>query len=167
MEPTTNGIKTWQWVVTIIVIIVLIIVGISVFGNKSTPTPSGEQLSNENVSNTGSINRIVMSDQYPGNVVYISSVQLSQPGWVAIAKDNGGQPGSIIGSAYFDKGINPGKVTLSESTVEGGTYYAIIYTDDGDRKFDVAKDQPLKDMNGNTIMKVFHASASASMELKG
>ena len=169
MNPNQGGIKTWQWVVTAIVIIVLIIVGIMVFGNKSSQTPADQTGATGTSTNTpgGAVNRIVMSDQYPGNVVYLSSVQLAQPGWVVIQSDNNGQPGAIIGSAHFDTGINPGQVTLSSPTVEGGTYYAVIYTDDGSGAFNPNVDKPLTDANGNIIMQIFHASASVGAGLKG
>lgn len=167
MQPTESGVKTWQWVVTVIVIIALIVIGISVFGGKSTQAPTDESDTSGTTSST-EVNRIVMSDQFPGNVVYVSSVQLAKGGWVVIHKDNAGKPGDVIGSAYYPAGINPGgKITLTASTVEGGVYYAMLHSDDGDKKFDIAKDLPLKDSKGNIIMKLFRASASVSAGIKG
>lgn len=169
MEPNNNGIQAWQWIVTIIVIIVLIVIGVFVFRGKNTATPADDNTgttTSDNTNTTGT-NRIVMSDQYPGNVVNLSSVQLDAPGWVVIQGDNAGQPGAILGETYFAAGINPGKVTLTKPTVEGGTYYAVIYTDDGDQKFDATKDMPLKDTNGNIILRVFHASSSVDAGMKG
>jgi hypothetical protein len=168
MEPE-QGVKTWQWVVTAIVIIVLIIVGIIVFGGKKgTPAeePSTSPTATEPANAVG-VNRISMTDQYPGNVVYLSSVQVAQPSWVVVQKDANGVPGAIIGSAHFDTGINPGKITLTQPTLEGGTYYAVIYTDDGSGTFSAATDQPLKDANGNVIMQTFRASSSVGAGLKG
>lgn len=170
MNPEPNGIKTWQWVTTVIVIIVLIIIGIWVFGGKSSPAPvdNGMAANNSAATTPGAINRIVMSDQYPGNVVYISSVQLANPGWVVIQADNSGQPGAIIGETYLDSGINPAKVTLSEPMVDGGTYYAVLYDDtNGTQTFDANADKPLTDTNGNVIMKVFHGSSAVSSQTKG
>ncbi len=168
MEPQQSGIKTWQWVVTVIVIIALIVIGILVFGNKkSAPSTTGETATTTETATTGAINSIIMSDQFPGNVVYLSSVQSNQPVWVAIHKDKAGQPGDIIGYAHFDAGVNPGKITLSESTVDGMTYYAMMHSDNGDATFDATKDAPLTDSNGNIIMRVFKASAAANAEIKG
>lgn len=168
MQPETSGIKTWQWVVTAIVIVVLIVIGIMVFGGKGAQAPA---TSNETpattTNNNPSASGIVMSDQYPGNVVYVSSVQTSAPGWVAIRKDNAGQPGDIIGETYVGTGISPVKVTLSQPLIDGGTYYAVLHSDNGDKKFDAATDLPMKDANGNVILKVFHASVSAGASLKG
>ncbi|MEN9524518.1 MAG: hypothetical protein RL536_587 [Candidatus Parcubacteria bacterium] len=168
MEPT-GGIKAWQWVVTIIVIIVLIIIGVMVFGNKKTDTTMTEENTPSETDVTSAEgNRVVISDQFPGNVVFVSSVSLANGGWVEIHKDNNGTPGAYIGSMYYDSGTNPGgKITLSASTVEGGTYYAMLHSDDGDKKFDATKDLPLKDSRGNIIMKLFHATAAAGAGIKG
>jgi hypothetical protein len=165
-----NGVKTWQWVVTVVVIIVLIIIGIWVFGRKGTPATTEAPVSTntETPSTVGATNRIVMPDMvYPGNVVYLNSAQFENPGWVVVKADNSGVPGKVLGETYFTSGINPGKITLSSPMIDGGTYYAVMYSDNGDQKFDPATDQPLTDANGNVIMKVFHASASASTEVKG
>jgi len=167
MEPQT-GIKTWQWVVTVIVIIVLIIIGIMVFGGKKTPEPALTAPTDTTTPDTSAqANRIIMSDQYPGNVVYLSSVQLANPGWVVIQADKAGQPGAIIGSSYMNAGIAPGKVTVSTPIVDGGTYYAVLYSDNGDKIFNAATDLPLRDANGSIILKVFHGSSTVGAEIKG
>ena len=105
MQPTESGIKTWQWVVTVIVIIVLIIIGVMVFGNKGSQAPAttAPVSTATSTSQSGSVNRIVMADQYPGNVAYISSVQLQNGGWVVIKNDNNGQPGDVIGMFVRDE----------------------------------------------------------------
>ncbi len=166
MEPQ-SGIKAWQWIVTVIVIIILIIIGVLVFGGDKTDTTAIDNPGTTVPTSTTGVNRIVMSDQYPGNIVYLSSVQFEKGGWVVIHANNAGQPGAIIGQTYFEKGINPGRITLTKATVEGGTYYAMLHSDDGDKKFDVAKDLPLKDSNGSIIMKIFRAAASVGAEIKG
>jgi hypothetical protein len=166
MEPQ-SGVKIWQWVVTVIVIIALIVIGIMVFSkDKGTETPA-DTTNTTPTTAVSSVNRVVMSDQYPGNLVYLSSVQFEKGGWVVIHADNKGQPGAVIGKTYFDKGINPGRVTLTTATIEGGTYYAMLHSDDGDKKFDAVKDLPLKDSNNNIIMKIFRAAASVGNEIKG
>ncbi len=167
MEPQ-QGIKTWQWVVTVIVIIALIVIGILVFGNKkSSPSTTDNTATTTNTTATTGTNSIVISDQFPGNVIYISSVQAAQPVWIAIHKDNNGQPGAIIGTTHFDAGINPGKVTLSESTIDGRTYYAMMHSDDGTGTFSSTADAPLMDANGNVIMRPFKASSAANAQIKG
>jgi hypothetical protein len=162
-----SGIQTWQWVVTVIVIIILIVVGVMVFGGKDTAPVTTDDDTTPAVTDTTAVNRIVMSDQYPGNVVYLSSVQVSAPSWVVIHADSNGTPGKVLGQAKFDAGINPGKITLTQPMVDGATYYAIIYTDIAGSAFDVTKNAPLKDSKGQVIMKIFKASASVGADFKG
>lgn len=164
----SSGIKAWQWVVTIIVIIVLIIIGVMVFGDKSDDTATTDDTTTTTDDATiNEVNRVVIGDQFPGNVVFLQSVQLANGGWVAIHKDNAGKPGAVIGSMYFDKGINTGKITLTQSTVDGGIYYAMLHTDDGDKVFSETKDEPLKDSKGAVIMRIFRASAEVTAGIKG
>jgi hypothetical protein len=167
MEPN-NGIKTWQWVVTVIVIIILIVIGVMVANNKgdetNTNTPEETPVVTEE---TGSGYRLVVTDQNPGNVVYLSSVEVATTSWVAIQADNAGLPGKVLGSAKFNTGINPGKITLSSSMVNGGTYYAVVYPYNGEKTLDASKTSPLKDSKGNVIMKVFKASSTAGVDFKG
>lgn len=166
-EPT-SGIKTWQWVVTVIVIIVLIVIGVMVFGNKGSQAPASTETSTTvPTGQTGAVNRIVMADQYPGNVVYLSSVQLQNGGWVVIKSDNAGQPGDTIGETYSASGINPVKVTLTSPMIDGGTYYAILYTGNNAAAFSATAEQALTDSTGAVIMHVFHASTTADQSLKG
>ncbi|HEY4494705.1 MAG TPA: hypothetical protein VJC02_01220 [Candidatus Paceibacterota bacterium] len=162
-----QGIKAWQWVVTVIVIIIVIVLGYYMFkGDGATVDTDNVSTTTDSTITTSSTNRVNVADQYPGNVVYVTSVQFENAGWVSIHKDNAGKPGVVIGSTYFEAGTNPGKVNLSESTVNDGTYYAMLHSDDGDKKFDETKDIPLKDNSGNIIMKVFRATTNIT-EIKG
>lgn len=164
MEPN-QGIKTWQWVVTVIVIIVLIILGYYLFRGDRASAPETETPDTEQVSSSD-VNRVVVSDQYPGDVVYITSAQFENPGFVVIRENNNGNPGAIIGQAYFGEGINPGRITLVKETEEGKLYYAVLYSDNGDEQFNVATDLPLKDVQGNTILRTFRVTSTAT-EIKG
>lgn len=162
-----EGIKAWQWIVTVIVIIILIVLGYYMFKGNSTPATTDSSPSTSPMDvNSNEVNRVVVSDQYPGNIVYISSAQLANPGWVVIHKDNNGKPGDVIGYTYFDKGINPGKITLTQNTVDGQVYYAMLHMDDGDKKFDATKDLAVKDSTGNDVMKIFRATSNVT-EVKG
>ncbi|MDP3962424.1 MAG: hypothetical protein Q8Q03_00950 [bacterium] len=169
MEPN-EGIKAWQWVVTVIVIIILIVLGYYMFrGDNNTSDVPDTNLSATSTpaADANEVNRVVVADQYPGNIAYVSSVQLANPGFVVIHKDDNGKPGAVIGSAYFEKGINPGRINLTERTVDGGIYYAVLHADiNGNKVFDPATDLPLKDSKGNEIMKVFRATSNVT-EVKG
>ncbi len=171
MQPdNSSGIKPWQWVVTIIVIVIIVILGYWLFsknGSSSNQASQSESTPSATAPASTEANSIVVTDQYPGNVVYISSVRLASPGFVVIQSDNGGTPGAVIGTQYFDAGINPGKVTLSSPTVDGGLYYASLYLDSaGNQKFDITKDSLINDSHGSPITETFHALANVP-ETKG
>ncbi|MDE2188819.1 MAG: hypothetical protein KGJ35_03810 [Patescibacteria group bacterium] len=170
MQPENQGMKGWQWAVTIIVIIIIIALGYWLFSRSGSNT-STNNTSTEVSSSTAPVateaNSLVVTDQYPGNVVYVSSVRLAQPGFVAIQKNNNGTPGAVIGSQYFPAGINPGKINLTAATLDGGTYYASLYSDNlGNQKFDATKDMVINDSHGNPIVETFHA-LSTIPETKG
>ncbi len=167
-NQNANGIKPWQWTVTAIVIIILVIIGVMVFSKKGVEAPvtGTDNQTASTTSNTA--NRIVMTDQNPGNVAFVSSVQVANSGWVVIQTSKAGKLGDVIGSTHVDAGINPGvKITLSQPMVDGGTYYAVLYSDNGSGKFDLVADKPLTNSNGDIIMSTFKAYASASSEIKG
>ncbi|MCX6716868.1 MAG: hypothetical protein NTV72_03015 [Candidatus Taylorbacteria bacterium] len=168
MEPSTSGMKPWQLGVTVLVIVIVLgIIGYFIF--KSPSTPSGETPSTNVAVNqpANGQNRILVSDQYPGDKVYITTVQIAKPGFVVINKNNDGAPGAVIGSKWFDAGTTAGQVTLSEKTVNGGTYYAVLHDDVvGDQKYDDAKDSALRDDAGKIIMQSFKVSDTIT-ESKG
>jgi hypothetical protein len=171
MQPeNTSGIKPWQWIVTIIVIIIIVILGYWLFSKNGSSTPNQPTTSTVNTPTTPvstEANSVVVTDQYPGNVVYISSVRLANPGFVVIQKNNGGTPGAVIGTQYFAAGINPGKITLTSPTVDGGLYYASLYSDSvSNQKFDITKDSLIQDSHGTSIIETFHALANVP-ETKG
>ncbi|MES2470658.1 MAG: hypothetical protein V4526_00260 [Patescibacteria group bacterium] len=158
MNPN-SGIRPWQWIVGVIVIIAIIIFIIVTWGKNKTQdvTP--------NTANNGSqifSQRIVIADQFPGNIVYLTSVEAAEPSFVAIYADNGGQPGALLGSTAFSSGINPGKVNLTQSTLDGRTYYAVLYKDNGDQVFNPSTDTVVKDAQGNDVIKSFKADSNLS-----
>jgi len=172
MQPdNTSGIKPWQWVVTIIVIIIIVILGYWLFSKNGSSTPSPSTTTGTVTTPTTpastEANSVVVTDQYPGNVVWVSSVRLAKPGFVVIQKNNGGTPGAVIGTQYFAAGINPGKITLTSPTVDGGLYYASLYSDSvSNQKFDITKDTLVQDSHGTAIIETFHALANVP-ETKG
>jgi hypothetical protein len=170
MQPENSGIKPWQWVTTVIIIIVVVILGYWLFSNSGSN--AGNQSAATGAASTTApasteANSLVVTDQYPGNVVYVSSVRLAAPGFVVIQSDSAGTPGKVIGMQYFAAGINPGKITLTSPTVDGGLYYASLYSDTvGNQSFDMTKDSLIVDSHGTSITETFHALANVP-ETKG
>jgi len=159
-EYNNSGIKPWQWVVSIAVVLILLGLGIYMMTVKSdtTAAPMDEHTGMDENSDMHALDRIIITDQFPGNIVYISTVELSHDGFVTIHKGVGGRPADMIGSQFFPAGNQPGSIDLSENTVDGATYYAVLRMDDGDGVLDIAKDLPALDENGAEIIKAFNAT---------
>lgn len=147
MESNENQVASWQWVISGIIVIGLIALGVYFFTGSSNTSNSPTETPTTTV-NTNEVNRLVVSDQFPGNIVYITTVQLSRPGFVTITKDVAGKPGAAIGTQSFDKGINTGKVNLTEKTVDGKVYHAVLYYNESkdkillDKTFKARSDLP-------------------------
>ncbi len=155
---SNSGIRPWQWVVTVIVILALIALGIFVSTRGGSSTPTTNEPTTTTTPTVTESNRLIVTDQFPGNIVYVSTVQLAANGFVTIHEDKAGTPGAVIGSVYFPKGIGPAKVTLTKNTVDGKTYYAMLHTDvDANKIFAEATDAAIKDIRGIVIMKSFKA----------
>ena len=169
-ETTSSGLKPWQWIVTALIIIVIIGLGYWFFSKSGSSAPAVQTAAPIEVPTAPvatEANSLVVTDQYPGNVVYVSSVRLANPGFVVIQKNDNGAPGAVIGTEYFAGGINPGKITLTSPTVDGGTYYASLYSDTvGNQKFDIKSDSVVNDSHNNPIIETFHALANVP-ETKG
>ena len=135
-----------------------------------TKSPSGQiavgrkgVLKDESVNVSGMLaepNAIVVSSQKPGIMISISKIVFEKGGWVVIHENDGtGKPGKILGAQLFDPGSwDNGKVELLRGTEDGGTYYAMLHQDNGDRAFDPKLDTPILGSNGAPIMMEFTAS---------
>ena len=137
----TNQTKT---VIGIVAVIAILIGGSWLLKGKNTA---------DNLAAVGSLDNnrlgiaqtsdLEVSDQFPGAVVYVKSVNLPQGGWVVIHQpDSTGTPGPVIGYEYFDATTHAGTVTLTTRTVEGGEYMAVLYSDNGNKTWDVSGPAP-------------------------
>ena len=158
-------------IISCIVLVAIIIAGIWIFGGKSKPasntvTDTGTLVDNNTTASstlseeggggiTGTGAGILIDDQNPGRLVTVSQVSLMNPAWVVIKEDLNGKPGTVIGARIFDKGKNSGIVELLRAMVIGKSYFAVVYNEDGDGKFDPKKDLVLKGTNGADVMVKF------------
>jgi hypothetical protein len=127
-------------------------------GIKST---QGAEAAEEETDSTVISSSLTVNDQKPGSTVEISSLKLVDPSWIAIRDDISGNPGpKVLGARYFATGADNGTVELLRNTVEGKSYFAIIYKDNGDGKFDSKTDPVVADENGTTITVKFTATAA-------
>lgn len=109
-------------------------------------------------------NSIYVADQKPGSSLTVFQVQLEAPGFVAIHKDMNGAFGPIIGSTSLVQAGTTTQmaVSLNEPIRNGQKLYAMIHQDDGDGKFDAAKDLPVEDQFGNMMHMIFFVSEDAT-----
>lgn len=144
-------------------IIVVFVAGIVFFfrggGRESGPATGGS--SGLIVSN----NAIYVAEQIPGQSVSVAVVRLEKPGFVVIHEDVSGAVGKILGvSSLLPEGevkdLMP--VALSRATTDGETVYAMLHFDNGDSRFDVAKDEPALDsVIGEPVMMIVTISKDA------
>ena len=96
--------------------------------------------------------KVSVKDQAAGSAVAIDSMNLVKTGWVAIKDVKG-----ILGAAWYPAGTTVGTVPLLRPTVAGGAYQAVIYVDDGDKKFDMYKDTLVMGTDGSPVAASFLA----------
>lgn len=111
-----------------------------------------------------SVNTVEVDDQKVGSTVFLKSIKFENAGWVAIHDNNEGVPGNILGAAWFPSGENSGLVELLRNTENGKTYFAMIRSDDGDKKFDNKIDVPITDASGAIIMAKFMTSETQAAQ---
>lgn len=84
----------------------------------------------------------------------VSSATLSQTGWVAV-RDSGGR---VLGAARLDAGVHEAvQIPLLRNTVSGEHYQVLLYTDDGDKAFDLHIDALVMNSDGSIAGAAFTA----------
>ncbi len=80
---------------------------------------------------------LTIKDQAAGTQVQIAKMTLTKTSWVAVrdAKTHW-----VLGARRFDAGTASGEVFLLRATTKGSAYEGVIFTDDGDKAFDLHKD---------------------------
>jgi len=142
--------------VSIIAFVIGFLVAWLIWGNAGTPTPSGEETENTEVSGENALSptgvalppassgsRLVVADQAPGKSVTVSSASLDGAAWIVVREMVDGIPGSILGAQYLEVSGDDILVELLRGTVEGGRYQALLWRDNGDRLFDYEADTPI------------------------
>ncbi|KKW19514.1 MAG: hypothetical protein UY61_C0055G0003 [Candidatus Adlerbacteria bacterium GW2011_GWC1_50_9] len=104
----------------------------------STTTSDGETIS--------------VASQSAGNSVTISSVTLTEMGWIAVRDDRGW----TLGAARLDAGTHENIVVeLLRATESGQRYQVLLYHDDGDREFDLKKESLITHSDGTVAGVMF------------
>lgn len=152
---------------TILIIIALIVIGGGYFffqgGGYQTseenpslgaPAPGFESVPETEVFT--SENSVTANSQLQGNNVTVASIQLAEPGYVAIHEDAEGKPGPVIGnSELLEEGTNV-VITLTRESKKGETLYAMLHADDGDGTYEFPGDDvPVKNEGGGAVLSKF------------
>ena len=165
MKPKTLP-KTW---IIFFVLIVILVVGASIEAGNSPKNTAKASMTkavavvaspqNEDFKIAGSGNVLELTDQVRGaKSVTVRSVAFSSPGFVAIYADDHGMPGPLIGFSSLVNGSKEGLVISTSQALEPGKiYYAMMFKDDGDEKFDAKKDVQMSDEHSTVILVNFVA----------
>ena len=97
---------------------------------------------------------MTVADQPAGSVVKIASLTLSQLGWVAIRDSKGW----VLGAGRFEAGTSSNvEVVLLRNTVAGEKYQVLLYSDDGDKQYDLHKDSLVMNADASVAGATFTA----------
>ncbi len=98
-----------------------------------------------------------ISDQKAGNTVSVAYVKAEYPVWLVVHMEKDGKIWNALGARLKDKGEWTGvEVPLLANTKAGSRYWLALYKDNGDNKFDLKEDFPLKGGNGEFILLPFN-----------
>ncbi|MEK7650271.1 MAG: hypothetical protein AAB364_00110 [Patescibacteria group bacterium] len=160
-------------ILVVVVLAILVVGGVWLWKQESdrdlNQLGAVGQLGNNNaalVAPTTEKVALTVEDQFPGTVVFVSSVELPKGGWVVIHRDNAGAPGEIAGAGYFGADVLTGEVNLSKMSAEGEKYYAVLYHDNGDFNFDLKTDLVYRDANNQPVLATFTVTRTL-LEHKG
>lgn len=118
-------------------IIILLIAGYLMFTRQVSSPVVGSTDAETETAETAGNSSLIVADQAAGESVAVTFMDLPEGGWIAIKELSSGR---ILGAGRFPYGATSGSVHLLRATVPGGSYEAIVYTDDGDKLFDHKKD---------------------------
>lgn len=86
---------------------------------------------------------VVVNDQPASKTVALDSATYPiSEGWIGVREYNNDQLGYILGVVRFSEsqGLVPSAIPLQRSTSAGNNYAIVIFSEDGDREFNLASD---------------------------
>ena len=95
-----------------------------------------------------------VDNQPAGVMVEVGVVDFpTEEGWVVVHEDLNGGLGNALGASRFSvsEGLTASQVRLLRGTEAGNTYHVVLYSENGDKVFDLATDRPLA-LNDNDMM---------------
>jgi len=157
MEPNRSGISVTQWVIMAIVVVALVVFGVYML-TREDKMPAGSPSAVTTTQIPQYKNKVSLTDQFPGNIVYLTTVELAQDGFAVVYDGNPAQGGKVIGTTYIKAGVRPGQVNLTTKTIDGKLYYVALYVDsNGNGVFD-ATDAPALSSTGAPVVQTFRVT---------
>ena len=99
---------------------------------------------------------IVVQNQKAGSSVVVDKAVFEEDGWIVIHEGTASHIGNALGAARFDKGeYNNIVVELLRATKEGMVYRAVLYRDNGDKKFNLDTDFPFLQDGNQPVLTTF------------
>lgn len=90
---------------------------------------------------------LTVDDQPAGSVVTIANLSTpSNAGWVVVHEINAdGSLGRALGASRYNEadGLMPVRIELLRATSANATYRVVIYSENGDKVFDLKEDKPM------------------------
>lgn len=103
-----------------------------------------------------SSDHIFVSAQDAGATVALRELTLAVPGWAVVHEENNGFIGNALGAARKDAGTHTDiTISLLRTTEPQKRYWVVLYSDNGDRLFNLHDDFPLRDASDNPVMSSF------------
>jgi len=149
-----------------------LVLGYLLFDNQTVLAPIGNPktrtekplavASNQSKKTEPAITQIVAGTQIPGDVILVEKIVMEKAGWVAVADDQNGVPGRILGANYLPAGTYQNQIiSLLRGLADEGSYFVVIHEDDGDKSFDYKTDLPRKNTGGQVEMVNFKVVAES------
>lgn len=123
--------------------------------NGETPAPAGDtsQLRGKNILNIG--------PQSAGNSLIVDLVNLVNPGFVAVYQaDSKGQAGRLVAASPLLRAGASADLVVKAALRANTTYVISLHNDDGDGKFNAAKDLILNNVSGKPVVQNITTSAN-------
>ncbi len=90
--------------------------------------------------------KVTVGEQNANNFVALASATYPvAEGWIGVRDYSEGRLGALLGVARFsqEQGLVPTGIPLQRATVSGREYAVVVYTESGDRQFNLAEDKQI------------------------
>lgn len=116
-----------------------------------TTTPSEAETETEPVSGGD----VTVENQAAGKTITVATVAADGDTWIAVRDDINGKPGNILGAKRVSTGTHTNvSVPLLRATESGKSYFIVLFTDNGDKKFDHKTDRPVFSQDSSDLLAV-------------